>query len=234
MEIKYTLEILTKDIQDIEKLVAKLQNYQEGSTLEIDLALAKMRNVYDVLTLIREDMREQSGKRATTPAAEPVPEPPVVEKEPEKPEPPVAEKEPEKPVEPPAEEPAAEESKVENTESQAMKTRGNAEILAEKFLAGSSINENLATSRTPDMDSKVVGKPIDNIGRNIGINDRFLIIRELFGGDADTYGRLVQELDQAGSADAARKILYDRFPENGDHEGVMILAGLVKRRYAGS
>jgi FKBP-type peptidyl-prolyl cis-trans isomerase len=56
MEIKYTLEILTKDIQDIEKLVANLENSPGNSTLDLDLALSKLRNVYDVLTEIRSDM----------------------------------------------------------------------------------------------------------------------------------------------------------------------------------
>ncbi len=52
MEIKYTLEILTKDIQDIGKLVGNLQNSPNGSTLELDLALSKLRNVYDILAHI--------------------------------------------------------------------------------------------------------------------------------------------------------------------------------------
>ena len=70
MEIKYTLEILTKDIQDIEKLVGKLQNSERGSTLDLDLALSKLRNVYDVLTEIREDMHARPAvlEQAAPPA----------------------------------------------------------------------------------------------------------------------------------------------------------------------
>ena len=55
MEIKHTIEILTKDIQDIEKLVGNLQNYKDGSAIELDLALSKMRNVYEILTMIKAD-----------------------------------------------------------------------------------------------------------------------------------------------------------------------------------
>ena len=55
MEIKYTIEILTKDIQDIEKLVGNLQNSEDGSAIELDLALSKLRNVYDILTMIKAD-----------------------------------------------------------------------------------------------------------------------------------------------------------------------------------
>ena len=55
MEIKHTIEILTKDIQDIEKLVGNLQNSQDGSAIELDLALSKLRNVYEILTMIKAD-----------------------------------------------------------------------------------------------------------------------------------------------------------------------------------
>ena len=51
MEIKYTIEILTKDIQDIEKLVGNIGNSKEASAIELDLALSKLRNVYEILTL---------------------------------------------------------------------------------------------------------------------------------------------------------------------------------------
>jgi hypothetical protein len=116
----------------------------------------------------------------------------------------------------------------------ARETRAHAEILAEKFLTESSINENLAGNRKPDVDAKVIGKPIDNISRNIGINDRFLIIRELFDGNADPFKQLLGELDQAGSLDMANSILDSTFDGEKEHEGLRILSNLVKRRYPSS
>lgn len=229
MEIKYTLEILIKDIQDIEKLVGNLQNSPEGSTLELDLALSKLRNVYDMLTVIRTDMALAGQSAASKPG------PPVVKEEPavaeEEPlvqeekspvaeeEPPVQEeKSPEAEEEPPAEEPEPVQAR-------------NPEIIAEKFEAESSINENLAGNREPDMDSKLMGQPIDSIGRNIGINDRFLIIRELFDGDSGGFGKLVEGLDKAGDLDSANQLLKKQFKEVPEHEGIVTLANLVKRKY---
>ena len=55
MDIKYTIEILTKDIQDIENLVGKLQNSKDASSIELDLAMSKLRNVYEILTMIKAD-----------------------------------------------------------------------------------------------------------------------------------------------------------------------------------
>lgn len=201
MEIKYTLEILTKDIQEIEKLVGNLQNSPKGSTLELDMALSKLRNVYDILTVIREDSLLERG--STRPESTPVAEPVAEQVEPELPK-----------------------------KEKAMSTRKNAEILAEKFLAESSINENLAGTRSPDMDAKLKGQPIESISRNIGINDRFLIIRELFDGDSDRFVKLMGELDGAGDLQSASQLLNNHFEQAPDHQGVSILTNLVKRRYS--
>jgi hypothetical protein len=83
-----------------------------------------------------------------------------------------------------------------------------------------------------DTESKLLGQAIDNISRHIGINDRFLIIRELFEGESERFTSLVNELDNAGSYEAASSILEQQFPDNMDHEGVEILTGLLKRRYS--
>ena len=225
MEIKYTLEILTKDIQDIEKLVGNLQNSPDGSILELDLALSKLRNVYDILTVIRTDMALEglsTDSKARPPAGNEKPsvvaeEPAAEEKEP------VSEKE----------KPAAEEKEPvsEKEKPSAKKDEPPAEIIAEKFESGSSINENMAGNREPDMDSKLMGQPIESISRNIGINDRFLIIRELFEGDSDGFGKLIEDLDKAGDLKNATRLLEKQFDQVPDHEGLFILTNLVKRRY---
>jgi len=235
MEIKYTIEILTKDIQDIEKLVANIQNSPNGSTLELDLALSKLRNVYDILTMIRTDMSlagkipkvSDEPQHAETPVVEaepPVAETPVVKAEPQVAETPVSEAEP-----PVVQPPVAEAPTVAQKEPKI--THGHTGTIAEKFTAESSINENLAGTRDPDKESKLLGKPIDSISRNIGINDRFLIIRELFDGNSDGFVKLIEELDNAGDLLTASQLLESKFEESRDHEGISILTNLVKRRY---
>jgi len=253
MEIKYTLEILTKDIQDIGKLVENLQNSPEGSTLELDLALSKLRNVYDILTLIREDIHRptqalvQPPKTTAPPppvVETPIPQPePTVETPKPQPEPaaetPIPEPEPvaEKTIpepEPVVETPKAEPEKVEETPKAKAKPAPEKDhtIIAEKFTSESSINENLGGNRETGRDSKLMGQAIDHIGRNIGINDRFLIIRELFDGDSDGFGKLIQDLDNAGNLQSASERLLSQFSEAPEHEGVSILDKLVKRKYS--
>jgi len=222
MELKHTIEILTKDIQDIEKLVGNLQIYQDGSAIELDLALSKMRNVYEILTMIKADRLDElihpESEGIPEPAQEPEPIPelePIPEPEPE-PEP-IPEPEPEPD---PGPEPA----------SPTKKSR-DARIIADKFATESSINENMAGQRETNMESKLIGQPIDSIIRNIGINDRFLIIRELFSGDSEEFSKMVSNLDGAENYQVAIGILNSQFADTSDHDGVGILAGLVKRKF---
>jgi len=216
MEIKYTIEILTKDIQDIEKLVGNLGNSKDESAIELDLALSKLRNVYEILTMIKADRLHElinHVKDQDQPAASAAPQP----------------------VQEPAEVPPGEPEPVEKDEPEpepkAKTAPANSTILAEKFSAESSINENLAGKRSLETDKKLIGQPIDNISRNIGINDRFLIIRELFEGDSDQFSLLLGKLDSAENYQDASGILEEQFAESMDHEGVEILKALVKRRH---
>jgi len=226
MEIKYTIEILTKDIQDIEKLVGNLQISKEASAIELDLALSKLRNVYEILTLIKADRLYEMVSdlpELEKLSSEPEPEP-QLEPEPE----PQPEPEPEPEPEP---QPEPEPAPAAKPETASSSETDSSSILAEKFSAESSINENLGEKLGNEMEAKLVGQPIDNISRNIGINDRFFIIRELFDGESDRFTSLVNALESADSYQAASSILKEQFAENMDHEGVEILIGLLKRRY---
>jgi hypothetical protein len=54
MEFRHTLEIISKDIQDIEKLLDNFNNYSTIPAIELELALSKLRNIYDLLLLFRD------------------------------------------------------------------------------------------------------------------------------------------------------------------------------------
>ncbi len=234
MEIKYTIEILTKDIQDIEKLVGKLQNSKDSSAIELDLAMSKLRNVYEILTMIKADKLNEliseipDRKPEPEPEQQPEPQPELQAKPEPEPEPePIIKAEPEPD---PLSAPSADDSETEVPKTSKPVAEDSA-ILAEKFQTESSINENLAETLGENVDAKLMGQPIDNISRNIGINDRFLIIRELFDGNSDGFSSLITRLDAAENYLNAAGLLEEQFAGSMEHEGVEILTGLVKRRY---
>ncbi len=230
MELRHTLEILIKDMQDIEKLVGNLQNSGGSATIELDLALSKLRNVYEVLTLIKADRLKEmispasgktppqvtdelAGQFADLPQEKSADQSDLVE------------------VPAPKRDEANDVTQDSGVKLEGPEMKSDKGIRAEKFSAGSSINENMAGQRKGDQESRLLGQPIDNIHRNIGINDRFLIIRELFNGDADGFGTLLTQLEEAGNLQRATELLKEKFPGAGEHEGIGILEGLIKRRY---
>ena len=266
MEIKHTIEILTKDIQDIENLVRNLNNYTSPPRIEIDLAMAKLRNVYELLAMISADiktdmeeaaLRRETGAEPSTHAqGSPLPQKKPEEVSEESPLPqkkseevsgsPLPEEKQERPkevIEATEKKEVIEEKEVKEEKQQPsgedLQTRveppkediKKASIIAEKFAANKSINERIVPGSSKDVSSRLTGEPIDSIKRNIGINDRFLIIRELLNGDNEGYNQIVQQLDACANFDQAHGLIEQSFPNKMEHEGVDILVKLSRRRF---
>ena len=248
MEIKHTIEILTKDIQDIEKLVRNLQNSPNPASIDLDLALSKLRNVYEVLLLIKEDNQvknaeayraemqlENIPESSSTEAGELTTERTEAEKKQNQAGNLASGEKINEITEKPEGIKKSETDKKQDLHgSPAEKPKKEAEILAEKFNKESSINENLGIKRSGDVTSKLASQPIDSISRNIGINDRFYIIRELFNGDAESYNKIISNLDHSNNFNEAFSIIENRFPDTIEHTGVQILVNLARRRFISS
>ncbi|MCF8227121.1 MAG: hypothetical protein K9J30_14685 [Bacteroidales bacterium] len=260
MELKHTIQILTKDIQEIEKLVRNLNKYPSPPRIELDLAMAKLRNVYELLSLISADTTDELIKAESIEAG------PVTEKRPSeekkiedakemeetekkdtKEEIPnkAAEKSAGPPQEPVSDSEGERESKTDGSVStsgekepeekqsppDAEEEPGKTSILAEKFTKDKSINEKIASMTGEKTSGKYTGEPIDSIRRNIGINDRFLIIRELMSGDNEEYNRLINTLDECSNFNEAFNHIQNRFPKHLEHEGVKVLVNLARRKF---
>ena len=269
MELKHTIQILTKDIQDIENVIRNLNNYTSPPLIELDLAMSKLRRVYELLAMISSDIK--SDGNMPDPAGIPeekqeeqIREETVVKKEvekaietrpeaPEKPEhttvqtneqempsasgisQPAEVISPENEVpEPPADKQAEPAPEPVTPEPESKKKQKEPTILAEKFESDKSLNEKIAHGMNSDVSSKIKGGPIDSIKRNIGINDRFLIIRELMHGDNEGFNNLVQNLDDCANFNDAFKIIESRFADNLEHDSVKILIDLSRRKFISS
>ena len=53
MDIKNSIKIIINDINEIEKIVRKFENYSNVPRIEIDITLSKVRKLYDNLLLLR-------------------------------------------------------------------------------------------------------------------------------------------------------------------------------------
>ncbi len=101
--------------------------------------------------------------------------------------------------------------------------------VAEIFAQEKSINESLAT--THSIDHKVSALPLSRLEQAIGLNDRFLFIRELFNNDAGLFNQAIRQIDQMQTLSEAVNFLNGNFKWK-KNEASLKFAQLVKRRFA--
>lgn len=64
----------------------------------------------------------------------------------------------------------------------------------------------------------------------IGLNDKFLMIRDLFDGDADAYEQAIKELDELESMDDCVIHIIENYEWNPDSEGSKFIMQLLERK----
>lgn len=95
----------------------------------------------------------------------------------------------------------------------------NATTLADTIAAPAALGEEINHSH------------IKSLRKAIGINDKFLMIRDLFGGDGDLYEQTLDALDEFESFDDCLLYIAENHPEwNPDSEGAKFLTQLLERK----
>ena len=227
---------IQKELDFLKLLVTRFHEQEKVNGLELDVALQKTQDIYEHflrIKLVPEQLDDE--KKIASPKPEPKPvaieadntAPPKIS-EPEK-KPIVQEmnivKEAPSPLKPTP--PVSEEKKEPASPAKA-------EILAEKISPTDfhPINETLAQQKTGnDLSSKLQTTPLSSIASGIGLNDRFLYIRELFNGDNALYSKTVQRLDAALSLTDAMNFIRHHFDWDQKNETVQKFLNLVHRRH---
>ena len=73
---------------------------------------------------------------------------------------------------------------------------------------------------------------ITELRQAIGINDKFLMIRDLFGGDAERYEATIDTLDEFDDLDECIIYIVENFRWNPDLEAAKLLVSLIERKLA--
>jgi hypothetical protein len=94
----------------------------------------------------------------------------------------------------------------------------------------SHINESLASPKT-DLAGKLQTAPLRRITEGIGVNDRFLFVRELFGGNSDLYNETVKILDADQTLADALKFIEQQFDWDKKAESTRKFIQLLHRRH---
>lgn len=73
---------------------------------------------------------------------------------------------------------------------------------------------------------------ITELRNAIGLNDRFLMIRDLFGGDVDRYEATIDTLDEFEELDECMIYIVENFHWNPDSEAAKLIVSLLERKLA--
>jgi 5'-deoxynucleotidase YfbR-like HD superfamily hydrolase len=115
-----------------------------------------------------------------------------------------------------------------NTVKKSTKNLSDTTVL-DRFKAQTSINDTISKPKSP---TSVKQQPITSIAKTIGINDRFLFIREFFDGDTALFSQAVKKLDAMDNIEDAKKYIRTVI-KNWDEtaEPAQLFLSIVQRRY---
>lgn len=112
---------------------------------------------------------------------------------------------------------------------------GHLEITHKKVLGEAlatptkAVNEVLGQkTHHTDVAFKLRSSKVSDLRHSIGINDRFLLIRDLFNGDTTLYEQTISDLEQFVHLDDAMIYIQEHFDWDPDSDGVMLLVELLE------
>lgn len=233
MDFNATIDLIIKDLEEAREIIDDLKKYPGVPVLQVELAKSKCKSAGEVISLLKSLSDNVFIVKEETIKPQPQEQPQLTEKkkvpvssvkismiseEKEKEVLPV--KSPTLPVEKKEE---SKKTKTKNSESA---------IIADSFSHLSSrFNEQLGSLKADDDLSDILKtKPLTNLSEAIGVNDRFLFIREIFDGNKEAYNQAILRLDNAENIADCRAVIMSYTGDNNENEAVKQLLELVKRK----
>lgn len=241
---------LSHKLRELELVMKNITSSERPDNIDIDIALEKTRELYSLLLITRDKSSNKEQEPGTAKEGEksPVPADPVVPQEEddhffevENRIPGISDKDkkPEDPSshivdtdKPETEKKMEQESKPETTDNEKNSSK-KIDTLADRYHDSQNhINEALGDKRKgDDLTSRLQNKPIRNLRDSIGLNEKFLFIRELFDNNPETYNKCIDFLNNASSYQEALDYLKRNFDWDEETDASEKLFNLVKRKH---
>jgi len=212
MDFNKTVDLIIRDLEEAREIIDDLKNYPGVPVIQIEMARSKCRNAAEVIALLKEKQNppKTEDRRPKTEVKSPKSETSSPMKDYENPKPEITINEPI----------AASREPVTG-------------IFADIFDSlTDNLNEKLGSLRDDnDVPDYLKSKPLVNLSQAIGINDRFLFIRELFNGNSESYSLAIIKIDEAKSLSDAKALMLSFTGDKSESEAGMQLLDLVKRKF---
>lgn len=212
MEIKTLLKLIKDDISHLDGITHDFNLSLRPTKEEVELALVRANALTKQLELLQKALAEPLLEAApeTKVEADTIPEPEL-----------------EIVVIAPAKPPAEIEQNIQEETKELVSETTNAVIL-DPDIAPLVVEELLEQEKT-DLGYPLM--PLAKIGGSIGINDRFLFIRELFANDSNAFDQAIEDLDLCQTIEQAVSYLKKNFKWTKNEASQKFLI-LVKRRFS--
>ena len=234
MDFNATIDLIIKDLNETREIIDDLKKYNGVPALQVELAKSKCKSAAEVIALLKTTAPVHAGteiqaKPENKPQPKPEPKPqPEMQHKPE-PQPKTDTPLQPEPLPEPLPEPKPQAKQKVYGKLHAEK---QTPTLADKFSSESqSLHEkHIKAHKGPDVTDLLKKKQISSLIEAIGLNDKFMYIREIFGGDANLYAGTIKKLEDVKTVTEAKAILHSFTSENTENESISQLLDLVKRK----
>ena len=216
MDFNAAVDLILKDLYEARDIIDDLKNYPGVPVIQVELAKSKCKSAAEVIALLKTVKPEESR---------PLPE--------EKQSPHVQKKAEQGTL--PASAPAPATVTAAATAPPPQPETAGSVIFADTFARAERLNEQMKSRREDDHVSDMMkSKPLTNLADAIGVNDKFLFIREIFNGSPDSFNQAISKLETASNYSEAKEVLKGYTGESKESDVVKQLLDLVKRKFRGN
>ncbi len=239
MDLKTVIDIIIKDLKESYDIIDDLKKYPGVPVWQVELAKSKCKSAGELIALLK-DLKDSDKTHHIPdqiPVEKPVPEiPPAEHKE----EPAKIVYEEKKTVPSEILSPdvklnlSADKTRVVKEEPVLNgKKLSEPATIGDQFSSKTSYNEQLGGHiHDGDVHEKMKTTPVTNLAEAIGLNDKFLFVREIFNGSQEKYSQAISRIDSVANLQEAREIIMGYAGDTTDTEAVKQFIDIVKRKFS--
>ncbi|SMO68905.1 hypothetical protein SAMN06265379_10513 [Saccharicrinis carchari] len=94
-----------------------------------------------------------------------------------------------------------------------------------------SVNDFMAKVQQPGLKNNIKGKPVNDLTKGLGINDRFMFQRELFEGKPELMSHALQQINQMPDLASALSFIQTNFDWDREQEATQAFISYVERKF---
>jgi len=227
MSYRHTLEAALESLHEIEDLIKGFPGNGNIPAVEIDLTLQKLRNMYELMLMMKKPREEEvavavageiaaaAGKAAVDSGSATQDIKPEIK--------PHA-----KPITTTDTTTVTAAADAAATET---KTAREVKTLSDHYKGRPTLHESLHQTFAKEGETLAHAKPVKDLLAGIGINDRFTFIRELFNNDTAAFENTLKALNDASNFNDAYNYMIQHLNWDMDSEAVQQLLDIIRRKF---